>query len=144
MNGIQHYTIYDIESGEVLRNIDAHDYDTAEMQVEPGEGLVSLKLDYMKHYIHDRKVREYTPAERERKANPPSLEHTWNQKTRRWEDRRTADAIQVSRNNGLKAEIVDLEFRQHRALREATLTGDNTKLREIDNKITALRAQIKD
>ena len=45
-------------------------------------------------------------------------------------------------NAPIKAEIVALEATQHRAIREATLTGDKTRIQAIEDQIAALRAKL--
>lgn len=42
----------------------------------------------------------------------------------------------------IKAQIVSLEAKQHRAIREATLTGDKTRIQAIEDQIAALRAKL--
>ena len=54
----------------------------------------------------------------------------------------TADLISMQNNNIIKQIIVIETERQPRALREATLTGNLTRLTEIENEIIALRAQL--
>jgi len=55
----------------------------------------------------------------------------------------TASKLIEIANANIKKQITVIESnRQPRALREATLTGDLTRLTEIENEITALRAQL--
>ena len=57
--------------------------------------------------------------------------------------RKPQGMIVESANNKIKAQIVALEAGQHRAIREATLTGDKTRLQKLDDDIAALRSQLK-
>lgn len=137
-----HYTIYDLDTGEILRNIQVPDEKHAQLQVNEGEGLLQMKLDYLKHYVIDGRVRELTPEEAEVKANPPSANHTWNPRRRRWEDRRPASVVIAERRAAIKAQIVELEAGQHRAVREAVLTDDDARLHGIEASIAYLRRQL--
>ena len=57
--------------------------------------------------------------------------------------RKSDEQINEVANNKVKAQIAALEAGQHRAIREATLTGDKTRLQKIDDDIAALRSQLK-
>ena len=45
-------------------------------------------------------------------------------------------------NAPIKSEIVALEATQHRVVREATLTGDKTRLQAIEDQIAELRTKL--
>ena len=49
----------------------------------------------------------------------------------------SAEQINEANNVKVKAQIAALEARQHRAIREATLTGDKTRLQKLDDDIAA-------
>lgn len=50
----------------------------------------------------------------------------------------------TAHNDFVKQQILDLEVKQHRAIREFILgSGDKTKVEEIDSRIAELRAQLK-
>ena len=57
--------------------------------------------------------------------------------------RKSDEQINEVENNKVKAQIAALEAGQHRAIREATLTGDKTRLQKLDDDIAALRSQLK-
>ena len=57
--------------------------------------------------------------------------------------RKSDEQINEVANNKVKAQIAALEAGQHRAIREATLTGDKTRLQKLDDDIAALRSQLK-
>ena len=57
--------------------------------------------------------------------------------------RKSDEQINEVANNKVKAQIAALEARQHRAIREATLTGDKTRLQKLDDDIAALRSQLR-
>ena len=57
--------------------------------------------------------------------------------------RKSDEQIDEITNNKIKAQIAALEAGQHRAIREATLTGDKTRLQKLDDDIAALRSQLK-
>ena len=57
--------------------------------------------------------------------------------------RKSDEQINEITNNKIKAQIAALEAGQHRAIREATLTGDKTRLQKLDDDIAALRSQLK-
>ena len=57
--------------------------------------------------------------------------------------RKSDEQINDVANNKVKAQIVALEDQQGRAIREATLTGDKTRLQKLDDDIAALRSQLK-
>ena len=57
--------------------------------------------------------------------------------------RKSDEQINEVANNKVKAQIVALEDQQGRAIREAVLTGDKTRLAELDTQIAALRSQLK-
>ena len=46
-------------------------------------------------------------------------------------------------NATIKVQIVALETQQHRAIREAVLSGDKTRLLALEDQIKLLRAQLK-
>lgn len=54
----------------------------------------------------------------------------------------TPEQSNALKRDELIAQIVTLETSQHRAHREATLTGDHTRLQAIDDQIVALRAKL--
>ena len=56
--------------------------------------------------------------------------------------RKPQEMIDEITNNKIKAQIAALEAGQHRAIREATLTGDKTRLQKLDDDIAALRSQL--
>ena len=49
-------------------------------------------------------------------------------------------ALKDAANVKIKAQIARLEAGHHRAIREATLTGDKTRLQAIEDQIVTLRA----
>lgn len=51
-------------------------------------------------------------------------------------------ALKTANNTKLKAQIAKIESGQHRAVREATLTGDRARLQAIEDQIEALRKQL--
>ena len=57
--------------------------------------------------------------------------------------RKSDEQINEVANNKVKAQIAALEASQHRAIREATLTGDKTRLQKLDDDIAALRSQLR-
>ena len=57
--------------------------------------------------------------------------------------RKGDEQINEANNVKVKAQIAALEAGQHRAIREATLTGDKTRLQKLDDDIAALRSQLK-
>ena len=57
--------------------------------------------------------------------------------------RKSDEQINEANNVKVKAQIAALEAGQHRAIREATLTGDKTRLQKLDDDIAALRSQLK-
>ena len=57
--------------------------------------------------------------------------------------RKPEEIIFEAANNKIKAQIVALEDQQGRAIREAVLTGDKTRLAELDTQIAALRSQLR-
>ena len=57
--------------------------------------------------------------------------------------RKPEEIIVEAANNKIKAQIVALEDQQGRAIREAVLTGDKTRLAELDTQIAALRSQLR-
>ena len=57
--------------------------------------------------------------------------------------RKSDEQINEVENNKVKAQIAALEAGQHRAIREATLTGDKTRLQKLDDDIAALRSQLR-
>ena len=57
--------------------------------------------------------------------------------------RKSDEQINEVANNKVKAQIAALEARQHRTIREATLTGDKTRLQKFDDDIAALRSQLR-
>ena len=57
--------------------------------------------------------------------------------------RKSDEQIDEITNNKIKAQIAALEAGQHRAIREATLTGDKTRLQKLDDDIAALRSQLR-
>lgn len=57
--------------------------------------------------------------------------------------RKSDEQINEANNVKVKAQIAALEACQHRAIREATLTGDKTRLQKLDDDIAALRSQLK-
>ena len=52
------------------------------------------------------------------------------------------DQIKAIQDERIKAKILALESQQGRAIREAVLTGDKTRLTALDAEIAALRAQL--
>lgn len=57
--------------------------------------------------------------------------------------RKSDEQINEANNVKVKAQIAALESGQHRAIREATLTGDKTRLQKLDDDIAALRSQLR-
>ena len=57
--------------------------------------------------------------------------------------RKSDEQINEANNVKVKAQIAALEDQQGRAIREAVLTGDKTRLAELDTQIAALRSQLK-
>ena len=57
--------------------------------------------------------------------------------------RKSDEQINEANNVKVKAQIAALEAGQHRAIREATLTGDKPRLQKLDDDIAALRSQLK-
>ena len=57
--------------------------------------------------------------------------------------RKSDEQINEVANNKVKAQIAALEASQHRAIREATLTGYKTRLQKLDDDIAALRIQLR-
>ena len=53
------------------------------------------------------------------------------------------EMIVATENGKIKAQISALEDQQGRAIREAVLTGDKTRLQKLDDDIAALRSQLK-
>lgn len=51
-------------------------------------------------------------------------------------------ALKDAANVKIKAQIAKIESGQHRAVREATLTGDRARLQAIEDQIEALRKQL--
>ena len=56
--------------------------------------------------------------------------------------RKSDEQIKQAADSKVKAQIAALEATQGRAVREATLTGDKTRLQALDDQIAALRAQL--
>ena len=57
--------------------------------------------------------------------------------------RKSDDQINEIHNTRIKQQIAAIEAGQHRAIREATLTGDKTRLQKLDEDIATLRSQLK-
>ena len=57
--------------------------------------------------------------------------------------RKSDEQINEANNVKVKAQIAAIEAGQHRAIREATLTGDKTRLQKLDDDIAALRSQLR-
>ena len=56
--------------------------------------------------------------------------------------RKSDEQINEVANNKVKAQITALEAGQHRAIREAVLAGDKTRLAALDAQLAGLRAQL--
>ena len=56
--------------------------------------------------------------------------------------RKSDEQINEVANNKVKAQITALEAGQHRAIREAVLAGDKTRLAALDAQIADLRAKL--
>ena len=57
--------------------------------------------------------------------------------------RKSDDQINEIHNTRIKQQIAAIEAGQHRAIREATLTGDKTRLQKLDEDIATLRSQLR-
>jgi hypothetical protein len=139
---MNHFTIYDLSTGEVKRNILAVNAEQAQLQVEENEGIVPMKLDTMMHYVNGGRVMTYTSDEQERKKVKPSPYHVWNQRRRRYEDSRSVQEISARRKQGILDRMAGLERSQGRTMREAVLSGDHTRLQALNDTMEALRQQL--
>jgi hypothetical protein len=68
----------------------------------------------------------------------PSIEHEWNADTKRWQLTAAVQQRESDRRSAL-ARIAELEGKQARAVREAVLSGDQSRLRAIEGEIAGLR-----
>lgn len=57
--------------------------------------------------------------------------------------RKSQEQLDQLHNAKIKMQIAALEATQSRSIREATLTGDKTRLQALDDEIAALRGQLK-
>ncbi len=73
----------------------------------------------------------------------PSLDHEWDDTTKRWQLNAAAAQRLAERSNAL-TQIPTLEAKQHRAMREYALgiAGAAERLSSIENQIAALRAKL--
>lgn len=70
----------------------------------------------------------------------PDADHEWNATTRRWQKRPEVAARELRRAVAIKR-IADLERAQARTVREL-LVAQSARLKEIDDEIAALRADV--
>ena len=120
-------TIYDAASGRLLRTYSGP---LPELQAGAGEAVYPALLDLQRQCIDlaTGEPAEYVPPRPEPGAK-------WDAQAWRWETR-------ADRNAPRLRDIAQAESRQHRALREAVLTGDKPRLQEIEAEIAALRAKL--
>jgi len=136
----QHYSVYRLSDGQFTGQQIGIPMTLTESQREhclklPDGLAVKLgRFDHLSQKVdtstQDHGVVDYQPPQ-------PSEEHEWNAATRRWQF--TALALQ---RRALLEQIEAIESLQPRALREAVLGGNNTRLQDIDNRIASLRFQL--
>jgi len=122
-------TIYDDETGEILRTCDVPE-SMVQYQADPigGEAI------YRGHVLNAHRKRidvetgepvDFTPPR-------PTPQHTWDETNGRWLSR-------ADRNAPIVTAIERLEAQQPRAVREAVLTGNKAALQQIETQIEVLR-----
>lgn len=77
------------------------------------------------------------------KPPPPSMDHQWDEVTRRWKLNAVA-ADRLARKVAAGLRIAQLESTQHRAIREHALgfSGAPARLKAIDDEIASLRSHL--
>lgn len=141
MNDLYDFSIYDKDTGEVIRTGKVPDQAHAEMQVQDGEGVVMRKLDPSTHYVVGGRVKEYTEAEQARLLARPTMYHVWSIGRKEWEDRRSSEELRQYRRDLIKQQMDEAELGQDRAMREFALNGDRTRLQQIEDAVAPLRDQ---
>jgi hypothetical protein len=71
----------------------------------------------------------------------PSEDHEWDAASERWKPSASAVA-RARQHEAALSRIQQLEGRQSRAVRDAMLTGDRTRLAQIEDEITTLRKDL--
>lgn len=98
------YTVYDIQSKEILRYGTCSEHDFA-LQASEGQGVIEGEHTSAEAYVDNGVVVLYTEQQAQTKANKPSFFFVWSNQTFQWEDPRDSqqkyndavDAINVQR-----------------------------------------------
>ncbi len=130
-------SVFDLITGRILCALTLPT-DQLDANVPPGCGTVPGHIDGTR-----RRVNPDTGQVEAWQPPPPDANHVWNADLERWELPASVVARRSERG-AVMLQINQLESRQPRALRELALglPGALERLRDIDNQIIALRANL--
>lgn len=128
------WSFYDKATGVFSgRTFGAPNDDLLEAHTPTGQVALEGSYDHLAQRVDipSGKVIDYQPPS-------PSTEHVWDDAHKRW----VLGANAVARRRVMD-QIEAIEKNQHRAIREAVLTGNLDRVREIDDSIAKFRQTLK-
>lgn len=131
------YTVYRKDSGLFTgRTLLASSDKILALNLAEGEGAIEGVFDHLSQRVDTAsgKVVDYQSPQ-------PSTDHEWDAGTKRWKLTAAATAKQQAHDQAL-VKIQQLEAAQPRAVRDFILSGDNSRIKAIEDQIATLRKQL--
>lgn len=104
------YTVYDIQTKEVLRSGVCSEHDFA-LQPSDGQGVIEGEYSASDTYVDNGVAVAYTEQQAQAKANQPSLFFVWSNQTFQWEDPRNSQQKYNDAVDSINLQRVELLYK---------------------------------